>query len=85
MGPIFGTRTKEDVCDPVGFDYLAYAARNIRLPIAAIGGIKQHNIAEVVRHGAKTVCLLTEIVGASDIAAKIRELNQIIETESRAR
>jgi thiamine-phosphate pyrophosphorylase len=85
VGPIFSTRTKEDVCDPVGFDYLSYAARNIRLPIAAIGGIKQHNIVEVVRHGAKTVCLLTEIVGAPDIAAKIRELNQMIETEIKAR
>ncbi len=80
VGPIFSTRTKEDVCDPVGFDYLAYAARNVHLPIAAIGGIKQHNIAEVVRHGAKTVCLLTEIVGAPDIAEKIRELNRMIET-----
>ncbi|MFZ1985263.1 MAG: thiamine phosphate synthase, partial [Desulfatitalea sp.] len=67
-------QTKEDVSDPVGFAYLEYVVKHIPLPFAAIGGIKEGNLAEVVRRGARTVCLVTEIVGAEDIAAKVRKL-----------
>ena len=80
VGPIFSTRTKADVVDPVGFDYLDFAVRHAGLPIVAIGGIKRHNLAEVVRHGARSLALVTEIVGADDIAGTVRELNQLIAT-----
>jgi thiamine-phosphate pyrophosphorylase len=79
VGPIFRTFTKKDVCDPVGLNYLDYVAGNLRIPFVAIGGIKQHNIGEVVRHGAACIALVTEIVGAPDIAAKIRALRSEIE------
>jgi thiamine-phosphate pyrophosphorylase len=79
VGPIFATQTKADVVAPVGFAYLEHVARNSPLPFAAIGGIKAHNIGEVVRRGAKSICLVTEIVGAEDVAAKVRALNRIIE------
>jgi thiamine-phosphate pyrophosphorylase len=75
-GPIFATQTKTDVCDPVGLDYLAYATRNISLPVAAIGGIKLHNIDQVLSAGARTVCLVSEIVGAQDIAGMVRQLTE---------
>lgn len=81
VGPIFATQTKEDVCDPIGFSYLEHAARHVRLPFVAIGGIKLNNIEEVVRRGAKTVCLVTEIVGAEDIGGRIRELMEKMKDE----
>lgn len=71
VGPIFKTYTKEDVCDPVGLDYLEYVAENIELPFVAIGGIKEHNVEQVVDKGAECICMVTEIVGAKDIKAKI--------------
>ncbi len=74
VGPIFSTRTKEDVCDPVGLEYLAYAVRNVTIPFVAIGGIKSHNIEQVSRLGTRTICLVTEIVGADDIADMARKL-----------
>lgn len=67
VGPIFKTFTKEDVCDPVGFAYLKWAAANAGLPFVAIGGIKAHNVADVVRRGARCVAMVTEIVAAKDI------------------
>lgn len=70
VGPIFATQTKEDVVDPVGFAYLDWVAANIHLPFVAIGGIKEHNITEVARHGARCCALVSELVGAPDIAAK---------------
>lgn len=74
VGPLYATQTKDDVCSPVGLTYLDYVVKNSPLPFVAIGGIKEHNLAEVVAHGAKTLCLVTEIVGSDDIAATARRL-----------
>lgn len=71
VGPIFATQTKEDVCAPVGYEYLDWVAANIDLPFVAIGGIKKHNVAEVVSHGARCCALVSELVGAHDIAAQV--------------
>ena len=73
-GPIFATQTKADVCEPVGLEYLAYATQNIPLPVAAIGGIKLHNIDQLLTAGARTICLVSEIVGAEDISGMVRQL-----------
>jgi thiamine-phosphate pyrophosphorylase len=82
VGPVFETRTKEDVCDPVGLEYLEYAVRKVPIPFVAIGGIKEHNIHEVVSRGAETVCLVTEIVGAEDIEGTVRRLGGVVEKKS---
>lgn len=74
VGPIFSTQTKEDVCAPVGLGYLDHVVRTCPLPFVAIGGIKEHNLHQVLAHGARTVCLVTEIVGAADIAATASRL-----------
>lgn len=77
VGPIFATKTKKDVCEAVGFDYLDYVVNNISLPFVAIGGIKEDNYGEVLRHGANSVAMVTEIVGAPNIAMKIEALKTI--------
>ena len=73
-GPIFATTTKEDVCAPVGLAYLDYVVRSCPLPFVAIGGIKEHNIGEIISHGATRICLVSEIVGADDICATVSRL-----------
>lgn len=73
-GPLFQTFTKKDVQAPVGLGYLDYVVSHSSLPFVAIGGIKESNTAEVVLHGAKCICLVTEIVGAPDIGEKIRAI-----------
>lgn len=79
VGPVFKTFTKEDVVDPVGFEYLDYVVKNIDIPFVAIGGIKEHNVGEVVRRGAGCVAMVTEIVGAEDIGGTIRSLRQAMQ------
>lgn len=76
VGPIFRTFTKEDVVDPVGFEYLEHVVANTDIPFVAIGGIKEHNVAEVVRRGTRCVALVTEIVGAEDIGGTINALRK---------
>ncbi len=74
VGPIFATQTKEDVCAPVGYEYLDFVVKNINLPFVAIGGIKRHNINEVVRHGAKCCALVSELVGAQSIIERVEQV-----------
>jgi len=75
-GPIFATATKKDVCAPVGLEYLDYVARNISLPFVAIGGIKENNLSLVRSRGATCCALVSDIVGAPDIIAKVRSLRE---------
>jgi len=82
VGPLFATNTKIDVCDPVGLEYLNYVVQNLNIPSVAIGGIKEHNLPEVIKTGARTVALVTEIVGSSDIKSKLKRLQSIMETQS---
>ena len=78
-GPIFATQTKDDVCAPVGLTYLKHVIDQVPLPAVAIGGIKIHNIDQVLERGARTICLVTEIVGADDIAGTVRQLKAKID------
>jgi len=78
VGPIFTTQTKEDVCDAVGLDYLDQIVKTHDIPFVAIGGIKRHNLKDVVSRGAKTICLVTEIIGAQNIKERIKEIQQIL-------
>ncbi len=80
VGPVFATQTKEDVCDPVGYEYLEYVAENIEIPFVAIGGIKEHNVADVVKRGGRCVALVTEIVEAENIGEKINALRTAMQS-----
>lgn len=74
VGPLYGTAIKKEPMAPVGLGYLDYVVSRHRMPFVAIGGIKEHNIADVIRHGVKCVCLVSDIVGAADIGAKIHAI-----------
>ncbi len=76
VGPLYQTFTKKDVQPPVGLGYLDYVVSHHRIPFVAIGGIKENNVAEVIQHGARCVCLVTEIVGAPSIATKIQAIRK---------
>lgn len=78
VGPIYKTFTKDNVCDPVGLEYLEYAVNNINIPFVAIGGIKEHNLNEVKEKGAKCVCLVSDIVGAENIQNKINSIISVM-------
>lgn len=67
VGPIFPTKTKEDVVDPVTLTYLKEVVNEIQIPYVPIGGIKLHNVDEVLDAGGKCVCVVSEVVGSSDV------------------
>lgn len=81
VGPVFCTKTKVRVCDPVGLEYVRFAASEGRISFVALGGVKEHNVRSVVAAGARTVCLVTEITQADDIAATVKRLDAIVTEE----
>jgi len=80
VGPVFPTKTKEDVVAPVTVSYVREVAQRIRIPFVAIGGIKLHNVDEVIHAGATRICAVSEIVGSRDVRgtcqAFLRKLEQ---------
>ncbi|MBP1992177.1 thiamine phosphate synthase [Paenibacillus eucommiae] len=67
VGPVYATKSKVDVVDPVGVGYVREVAAQVRLPFVAIGGIKLHNVEEVLEAGATWICAISEIVGSDDV------------------
>lgn len=67
VGPVYSTETKADAVHPVSVKYVQQAAAEIRIPFVAIGGIKLHNVDEVLEAGATRICAVSEIVGSVDV------------------
>ncbi|WP_308634946.1 thiamine phosphate synthase [Paenibacillus silvisoli] len=67
VGPVFPTKTKVDVVDPVTVSYVREVADRIRIPFVAIGGIKLSNVDQVIAAGATRICAVSEIVGSGDV------------------
>ena len=63
---------------PVGLEYLDYLVQHHQIPLVAIGGIKQSNVANVIRHGATCVAMITDIVGADNISQRIKAIRETI-------
>ncbi len=79
VGPVYPTETKKDTRSPRGLEILAEIRQAVSLPIYAIGGIKLHNVAPVIRAGADGAAVVSAVVGAADIAAAARALTAEIE------
>lgn len=67
IGPVFATQTKPGV-RPVSLSYVKWAAGNVSIPWFAIGGITLENLDEVLRAGARRVCVVSAILNAPDVA-----------------
>ncbi|GMO65301.1 MAG: thiamine phosphate synthase [Endomicrobiia bacterium] len=81
VGPIYKTFTKENIVDPVGFEYLSFCMKNIEVPKVAIGGIKLSNLSEVCKHKPENICMVTEITSAQDIKLIIKKAQEIIKND----
>ncbi len=79
VGPVYPTQTKKNVVPPVTLSYVKQVAQwKEAPPYFAIGGIKQHNAAEVLDAGARRLAVVTAIVGASDVKQAVTEFKQIL-------
>ncbi len=57
-----------------GLERLAQVRAAVKLPIVAIGGITEATVPEVLGAGADAAAIITDVVKAPDIAAKIKAI-----------
>lgn len=77
VGPVFKTPTKPSK-DPVGLEYVKWAADNVNIPFFAIGSIDTANIKEVVQAGANRVAVIRAIMYADDIESNCKILKSAL-------
>ena len=67
FGPLFPTGTKP-TAKAIGLGELRMLHERVNLPIYCIGGVKLENLREIVRAGAERVCIVSDLLLASDVA-----------------
>ncbi|MCB4379114.1 thiamine phosphate synthase [Synechococcus sp. MU1644] len=72
LGPVFGTTTKADHKQPIGFDGLAGLVAQSPLPNVAIGGLKAKHQRAVLESGADGLAVVSAICGQPDATAAAR-------------
>jgi len=63
FGPIFATGTKTLKHPPQGTDRLKEVVRQVKLPIVAIGGINDENLAGVAETGVAMIAMIAHLDG----------------------
>lgn len=75
VGPIWPTPTKEGR-PAVGLELVEFAAHTVSGPFFAIGGIDTENVAEVLRAGARRLCVVRTIRDSRDPAGTAAALRR---------
>jgi thiamine-phosphate pyrophosphorylase len=74
FGPMFGTTTKETGYAARGTEMLCRVRSAVKIPIVAIGGIKEENVTQVWHAGADSAAIIRDILAAEQISAKIERI-----------
>ena len=78
FGPLFSTLTKPSAA-AVGLDRLSALHEEVHLPIFCIGGVKLKNIGEVIHAGARRVCIVSDLLCATDIVGQTLAVKAALE------
>jgi thiamine-phosphate pyrophosphorylase len=57
-----------------GLDHLRAIRAAVKIPVVAIGGVTEARVAEALAAGADAVAIITDVVNAPAIAAKVRSI-----------
>jgi thiamine-phosphate pyrophosphorylase len=80
-GTVFQSRTHPDE-PPQGVGLLAEVRRRVRIPVLAIGGVTEENVAETARAGAEGAAVIGAILAANDPERAARGLAAALGRES---
>ncbi len=73
FGPMYSSGLK-NIAAGMGLDNLRAIRAAVKIPIVAIGGITEARVAETLAAGADAVAIITDVVNAPDIGAKVRSI-----------
>ena len=79
IGPVFSTTTKPDTDPVIGLDGVrAVRAAIGDMPLVAIGGINESNLASVLGAGADSAAVISAVLSPpGDIPARMRQLSSV--------
>jgi thiamine-phosphate pyrophosphorylase len=75
VGPVWETPTKQGR-PAVGLELVSFAAKTTNIPFFAIGGINTGNVVEVLKAGARRICVVREIRDAQNPSAVATDLRR---------
>jgi len=84
VGPVFGTSTKDTGRAEVGTAFVSEAAAILReaggdaRPLVAIGGITLERARDVIRAGASSVAVISDLLATGDPEARVRQYLQAL-------
>jgi thiamine-phosphate pyrophosphorylase len=83
FGPIFGSTTKDTGYSPRGLEMLREIRKAVKIPVVAIGGITESNVAKVWQAGADAAAIISYLMAAEYVAAKIQRILACQQEDSR--
>jgi thiamine-phosphate pyrophosphorylase len=84
VGPVFSTSTKANPDPIVGIELIRQARSLTDKPIVAIGGITMERAAEVIRAGADSVAVISDILLAPHPGQRARQYLELLEAANHA-
>ncbi|MGA8013136.1 MAG: thiamine phosphate synthase [Candidatus Acidiferrales bacterium] len=77
FGPVFETPSKKKFGPPQGIARLGEACRAVRIPVIAIGGVNEGNVAECLRAGAAGIAAIRMFQESSETETLKRAIKRI--------
>jgi thiamine-phosphate diphosphorylase len=77
VGSIYPTPSKPGT-RLAGLEMLRLVKNKVSVPVVAIGGINEDNVADVISAGADAVAVISAVLGADDVKAASQRLAAII-------
>jgi thiamine-phosphate diphosphorylase len=79
-GHIFATDCKSGLL-PRGLSFVKEVCANVQIPVFAIGGINENNLADVLDAGAAGVCLMSSMMTCGDPQEYVDQLCSVVNDE----
>ena len=79
ISPILASNSRPDLTSPWGLEKAKYFCSQTDIPIVAIGGIKRHNVQQILDCGVSGVCVISDILHQPDPQQAACEFARLIE------
>jgi thiamine-phosphate pyrophosphorylase len=79
VGPVFGTRSKDNPAPAMGLPQLEMIASESPFPVIAIGGIQPRDVAAILRTGAHGIAVLSGAVCRADPLVAVQKYRSALE------
>lgn len=73
LGPVYETTLKKMKWDPQGLDRIGEWKSHIQCPLVAIGGINLDRAPDVMKAGADSIAVVTDIIKADNPEKRVKE------------